>query len=87
MGDYASVSSPPRLRPMENGAQLLCVSCGNPLVQDVTPSGVVAADGNTVRLRRHTDHVICSCLASYRVTDLRQVIAHVEARMRSNTAS
>jgi hypothetical protein len=72
---------------MENHADLRCVSCGTLLVQDVTPAGVIAVDGHSERLRRHTDHVVCSCLASYRVTDLRQVVAHVEARMRSNTAS
>jgi hypothetical protein len=47
----------------------------------------VGTDGKSVPFRRHTDYVVCSCLASYRVIDLRQVITHVETRMRSNTAS
>ena len=68
---------------MENETPLSCPSCGSPLVADVTPRAVVTVDGETVPFRRHTDHVMCSCLASYRVTDLRQVIAQVEARMRS----
>jgi hypothetical protein len=60
-----------------------CPSCGAPLIAAVTPQGIVTPDGQDHPFRRHTDHVICSCLASYRVTDLREVIAQVEARMRS----
>jgi hypothetical protein len=68
-------------------ALLRCASCASPLVGEVTSQMVVTTEGRSVPFRRHTDHVVCSCLASYRVTDLRQVVAHVEARMRSNTAS
>lgn len=59
-----------------------CSSCGAPLIAGVTAQGVLTPEGEDVPFRRHTDHVICSCLASYRITDLRQVIAQVEARMR-----
>lgn len=64
-----------------------CPGCGAPLVARVTDETVVTTDGEKVPFRRHTDHVVCSCMASYRVSDLRQVIAQVEARMRSYTAS
>ena len=87
MGDYADISSRPRIGPMDNSDQLRCASCGTALARDVTAAGVVGTDGQNVPFRRHTDYVVCSCLASYRVTDLRAVISHVEARMRSNTAS
>lgn len=68
---------------MDNHSPVRCPSCGATLVADVTPRAVVTVDGEEVPFRRHTDHVMCSCLASYRVTDLRQVIAQVETRMRS----
>ena len=68
---------------MEHDTSLNCPSCGAPLVANVTSRAVVTVEGEEVPFRRHTDHVMCSCLASYRVTDLRQVIAQVEARMRS----
>ena len=43
----------------------------------------MTVEGENVPFRRHTDHIMCSCMASYRVSDLRLVIAQVEARMRS----
>jgi len=70
---------------MENA--LKCASCASDVVADVTSNDVVTIDGERVPFRRHTDYVVCSCLSSYRVTDLREVVAHVEARMRSNTLS
>ncbi len=72
---------------MENAAALRCASCASAVVADVTSHDVITIDGDHVPFRRHTDYVVCSCLSSYRVSDLRQVVAHVEARMRSNTAS
>ena len=84
MGDYANVVHGPRLiRLMSTESPVNCPNCGAPLVADVTSRAVVTIEGEEVPFRRHTDHVMCSCLASYRVTDLRQVIAQVEARMRS----
>jgi LmbE family N-acetylglucosaminyl deacetylase len=68
---------------MENDSSLNCPGCGALLLANVTPHSVVTTDGERVPFRRHTDHVMCSCMASYRVSDLRQVIAQVEARMRS----
>ncbi len=67
---------------MDNSPTLSCPDCGATLLADVTARAVVTTDGETVPFRRHTDHVMCSCMASYRVTDLRQVITQVEARMR-----
>jgi hypothetical protein len=72
---------------MKTQPSLKCPSCDAPLLADVTRNAVVTTDGEEVPFRRHTDHVMCSCLASYRVSDLRVVIAQVEARMRSYTAS
>jgi hypothetical protein len=72
---------------MQNAAPLRCASCSSEVVADVTSHDVVTIDGDHVPFRRHTDYVVCSCLSSYRVTDLRQVVAHVEARMRSNAIS
>lgn len=72
---------------MENGSPLQCPKCGAQLLSDVTPSSVVTTEGHRVPFRRHTDHIMCSCLQSYRVSDLREVISHVEARMRSYAAS
>jgi hypothetical protein len=68
---------------MEAHSSVRCPACDAPLLTDVTPHAVVTTDGERVPFRRHTDHVMCSCMASYRVTDLRLVIAQVEARMRS----
>lgn len=87
MGDYASILPGPTIWAMEANATYLCSSCGAPLVADITPQAVVTTDGESVPFRRHTDHVMCSCLASYRVADLRQVIHQVEARMRSYASS
>ncbi len=73
---------------MTTATLLRCSSCGSKLAGDLTPQAVVTTDGRTVPFRRHTDHIMCgSCMASYRVTDLRQVIAQVEARIRSYTSS
>lgn len=66
---------------------LRCASCATEVVADVTSNDVVTIEGEHIPFRRHTDYVVCSCLSSYRVTDLREVVAHVEARMRSNTFS
>ncbi len=72
---------------MENASPLRCASCSSDVVVDVTSHDVVTLEGEHIPFRRHTDYVVCSCLSSYRVTDLREVVAHVEARMRSNTFS
>jgi hypothetical protein len=66
---------------------LRCASCASDVVADVTSHDVITIEGDHVPFRRHTDYVVCSCLSSYRVADLRQVVAHVESRMRSNTFS
>ena len=68
---------------MERGSTVRCPNCGAELLASVTSQEVVTPEGESVPFRRHTDHVMCSCLQSYRVTDLREVISQVEARMRS----
>jgi hypothetical protein len=72
---------------MQNAQALRCASCSKEVVADVTSHEVITIEGEHVPFRRHTDYVVCACLSSYRVTDLREVVAHVEARMRSNAIS
>jgi hypothetical protein len=67
---------------METSTIVRCADCGARLLDRVTPGAVVTVEGERVPFRRHTDHVVCSCLASYRVTDLREVVFQVESRMR-----
>ena len=81
MPDYPDPGPDPYTSDMETSTPVRCVDCGAALVEDLTP-GAVTIEGESVPFRRHTDHVICSCLASYRVTDLREVVFQVEARMR-----
>jgi hypothetical protein len=50
---------------------------------DITDNGVVTIDGDEVPFKRHTDYVMCTCLATWRVADLRDAWAHVEASTRS----
>lgn len=50
-----------------------CVRCGEPLLQAITPDGVVTLGGRRVRFRRNTDFVVCDrCLSLYRVRDLQE---------------
>ncbi len=72
---------------MQTSTPVRCVDCGAALVEDLTAGAVVTIDGESVPFRRHTDHVVCSCLASYRVTDLREVVFQVESRMRPYRSS
>ena len=67
--------------PQDSGIR--CPRCHAPVLAEITDAGVVTVDGEEVPFKRHTDFVMCTCLATWRVADLRDAWAHVEASTRS----
>ena len=67
--------------PQDSGIR--CPRCHTPVLGEITDTGVVTVDGEEVPFKRHTDFVMCTCLATWRVTDLRDAWAHVAASTRS----
>lgn len=68
---------------MDEGTRLRCPRCHAAVLGDVTPEAVVTVEGERVPFRRTTDYVMCSCLATWRVTDLQEARAQFEAKTRS----
>jgi hypothetical protein len=67
---------------MLGGSSFNCPRCGTALLAEVKAHAVVTFEGETVPFRRHTDFIMCSCLASWRVTDL-----HEAAQLEDSTRS
>jgi hypothetical protein len=68
---------------METGKGLRCPRCHAAVLDDVTAEAVVTVEGEWLPFRRNTDYVMCSCLATWRVTDLQHARAQFEAKTRS----